>query len=547
MTTSPNLIPVIDLFAGPGGLGEGFSVSSNEDGTARFTLVLSIEKDKNAHQTLELRAFFRQFGYGGAPREYYSYLEGKISRSELFEKYPEESAAASQIAWHAELGHENFPPEIIDNRIREAIGEAKTWVLIGGPPCQAYSTVGRSRMRGEDPEGYENDPRHTLYKEYLRILAVHKPPFFIFENVKGILSSRINGRNAFAHILADLQEPNLSDEESHRSKRSSSKLLYRIFPLGQGANAFFSSKEVSHYIIESEKYGIPQMRHRVILLGVRGDMDCCPEPLDRDECLVSLNEVIGDLPKIRSGLSREMDGGESWVEAIRSIAEKSWLSDACLEADLRELITSSYNSLDPSLGMGGQFVKTSLKPALYSDWYLDERLGGVCNHAARLHMREDLHRYLFASCFARIHKRPPLLKDFPPELLPKHRNVNDAIKSRTRMFSDRFRVQLADSPSTTITSHMAKDGHYFIHPDPLQCRSLTVREAARLQTFPDNYFFEGNRTSQYEQVGNAVPPLLALSIADRVFDLIVHSRAQESGEKNEKRQPGAMPCQPALW
>lgn len=480
MTTSPDVIPVIDLFAGPGGLGEGFSVSSNEDGTTRFNLVLSIEKDKNAHQTLELRAFFRQFGYGRAPREYYSYLEGKISRSELFEKYPEESAVASQIAWHAELGHEDFPPDIIDNRIREAIGKAKTWVLIGGPPCQAYSTVGRSRMRGEDPEGYENDPRHTLYKEYLRILAIHKPPCFIFENVKGILSSRINGRNAFADILADLQEPNLADEESHHSKRNSSRLHYRIFPLGQGANAFFSSKEVSQYIIECEKYGIPQMRHRVILLGVRGDIDCCPEPLERDDYLVSLSEVIGDLPKIRSGLSREMDSGESWVEAVRSVAEKSWLRDTSLDADLRELIASSYMSLDPSLGMGGQFVKTSRKPALYSDWYFDERLGGVCNHAARLHMREDLHRYLFASCFARVHERPPLLKDFPPELLPKHRNVGEAIKSRTRMFSDRFRVQLADSPSTTITSHMAKDGHYFVHPDPLQCRSLTVREAQNI-------------------------------------------------------------------
>ena len=192
-------------------------------------------------------------------------------------------------------------------------------------------------------------------------------------------------------------------------------------------------------------------------------------------------------------------------------------------------------------------MKTSRKPPLYSDWYLDERLGGVCNHAARLHMREDLHRYLFASCFARIHKRPPLLKDFPPELLPNHRNVNDAIKSRTRIFSDRFRVQLAEAPSTTITSHMAKDGHYFIHPDPLQCRSLTVREAARLQTFPDNYFFEGNRTSQYEQVGNAVPPLLALSIASRVFDLITRSRIQESVEQDGKRRSGAVPCQSALW
>jgi DNA (cytosine-5)-methyltransferase 1 len=133
-------------------------------------------------------------------------------------------------------------------------------------------------------------------------------------------------------------------------------------------------------------------------------------------------------------------------------------------------------------------------------------------------MRSDLHRYLFASAYAKSEGRSPELSDFPAALLPDHRNVELALSGG--YFADRFRVQLADRPSTTITSHISKDGHYYIHPDPTQCRSLTVREAARLQTFPDNYFFCGGRTAQYAQVGNAVPPLLARQIAGIVHDLL---------------------------
>jgi DNA (cytosine-5)-methyltransferase 1 len=134
-------------------------------------------------------------------------------------------------------------------------------------------------------------------------------------------------------------------------------------------------------------------------------------------------------------------------------------------------------------------------------------------------MREDFQRYLFCACFASIHGRSPKIRDFPKELYPSHRNVSIAIAGN--MFDDRFRVQLADHPSTTIMSHVSKDGHYYIHYDPQQCRSLTVREAARLQTFPDSYFFEGGRTEQYHQIGNAVPPLLAMKIAGVVHDLLI--------------------------
>jgi len=151
-------------------------------------------------------------------------------------------------------------------------------------------------------------------------------------------------------------------------------------------------------------------------------------------------------------------------------------------------------------------------------WLIDRRIGGVTLHDARHHMPTDLRRYLFASWYARIHGISPKIADFPWWLRPAHENVPEAVKEG--LFADRFRVQIKGKPATTVVSHISKDGHYYIHYDPTQCRSLTVREAARLQTFPDNYYFEGPRTAQYQQVGNAVPPLLAHQIAGLVRRII---------------------------
>jgi DNA (cytosine-5)-methyltransferase 1 len=149
-------------------------------------------------------------------------------------------------------------------------------------------------------------------------------------------------------------------------------------------------------------------------------------------------------------------------------------------------------------------------------------------------MDSDLLRYLFVSCFARVKKESPRLHDFPEALLPDHKNVRRAVEDRT--FADRFRVQLAGKPAKTITSHISKDGHYYIHHDPTQCRSFSVREAARIQTFPDNYYFCGGRTQQFHQVGNAVPPFLAKQIADIVYKVFISNSHERNNEYSKRLQ-----------
>jgi DNA (cytosine-5)-methyltransferase 1 len=167
------VIPVIDLFAGPGGLGEGFASRLDHERRRIFKIALSIEMNSAARTTLRLRSFFRQFESGHVPDEYYEVLRGQLSLDELYKRYPAQSAASHAEAWQAELGKTDQGE--VDRRIRTALRGATNWVLIGGPPCQAYSLVGRSRVINVDREKYEQDGRHKLYEQYLRILRVHKP------------------------------------------------------------------------------------------------------------------------------------------------------------------------------------------------------------------------------------------------------------------------------------------------------------------------------------------------------------------------------------
>jgi len=506
-------IPVIDLFAGPGGLGEGFSSLLTKVGERIFKIRLSIEKEEHEHQTLELRAFFREFPPKKAPDEYYEYLRGKITREELFQRFPDESKQAANEAWRAELGGKSAPNQEVDRRIRTVVGGAKKWILIGGPPCQAYSLVGRSRIIGrEGRDEYDKDPRHELYRQYLRILAEHRPPVFVMENVKGLLSATVKKERIFDRILADLKFPRFAT-----GLGSKDELEYKFYPLVPATGELVKVFAPEDFVIHSEDFGIPQARHRIIILGVRSDWDGKPDLLERGKTQVAIEKVIGDLPRLRSGLSKEPDSPELWLDAVLEVATAKWLANGEITPDLREALVSASKRVGAALDRGAQFLAEVAKPERHADWFFDARLKGVCNHETRSHIRADLHRYFFAAVFAREVGRSPLLEDLPKALLPKHENVEAALKETK--FNDRFRVQLAGRPSTTVVSHISKDGHYYIHYDPAQCRSLTVREAARLQTFPDNYFFEGERTQQYHQVGNAVPPLLARQIAEVVAKL----------------------------
>ena len=489
---SDSEIPVIDLFAGPGGLGEGFE----SDG--RFRIGLSVECDPYANRTLLLRSFFRQFGKNCEPEAYYDYVKGKITREELFAKYPKEAVEAQRIATLSKLGE--TPPAKIDAMVESALGrwgKSGNWVLIGGPPCQAYSLVGRSRRTREDRTEFEKDTRHYLYREYLRILAKHKPALFVMENVKGILSASLGGNRIFSRICNDLS--------------GAGYILYGLSgkPV-KSEDLMGGAWNPAAFLIKAEHHGIPQKRHRVFILGIRNDLvdhDWTPETFALTEAPPpTVHQTIGRLPKLWSAISSPDSGWRKWLKA-RQLGLKEAKSDRMVSQKV------------PKDNRGKFFVEGDMSGTFNDDWFRGERVGGALNHETRSHIAEDIARYAFAAEFAHREDYSPSIHEFTQKLLPEHRNVQES--DGPVPFADRFRVQLRDQPSTTVTSHISKDGHYYIHYDPDQARSLTVREAARLQTFPDTYFFEGPRTQQYHQVGNAVPPLLARQIAELVGDKIL--------------------------
>ena len=258
------------------------------------------------------------------------------------------------------------------------------------------------------------------------------------------------------------------------------------------------------------------MRHRVILLGIRSDIRAKPGLLEPVIKQVSVKRVISDLPNVRSSVSNRVIERD-WLSTVRRFGYSSDAMNLDLD-DIAGAILEAQEESRRHTSTGGEWCEheANIRDETLSSWFIDPRLKGVLNHSTRSHIPDDLHRYLYASSVALRTGVSPKLGSFPKSLLPAHKNVNQ----EKLIFDDRFRVQVWDKPATTVTCHISKDGHYYIHPDPSQCRSLTVREAARIQTFPDNYFFEGPRTEQYKQVGNAVPPLLASKIAEVVSHLL---------------------------
>lgn len=511
---------VVDLFAGPGGLAEGFS-SVVDGGVRSFEIALSVEMEASAHRTLTLRAFTRQFPPRQLPESYYRFVNGEKTVADLQAEFPQQWKIASDEALRLELGSteatETLIPRI-DNIRKLSAGRT---VLIGGPPCQAYSLVGRSRNAGKDDYVPEEDGRHFLYREYIRILERLRPAAFVMENVKGIISSSVSGDRIFQRILEDLRDVGI-EEGGYR--------LLALTPDAERKEQNLSNPSPRDFIVRAENHGIPQKRHRVFVIGLRADVADSLE-FPKDSALlpkglpVSVRDAIGGMPQLRSGLSGQDDEDE-WQQVVGDAAsELIKLGVGPGRPEVMKLTSKTLRSMPSRTKRSNARlprIDRSYDPAELTsglteelaEFLTDNRLQTLANHESRGHMKTDLARYLFCAAFAEANGRSAKAIDFPEELAPDHQNW------RTGKFADRFRVQTWDAPSTTITSHISKDGHYYIHPDPAQCRSLTVREAARLQTFPDNYVFLGNRTQQYVQVGNAVPPFLAKKIAEALIRLL---------------------------
>lgn len=504
----PSTFGIVDLFAGPGGLGEGFA-SFVKNAHSPFRIGISVEMEASAHRTLTLRAFLREYRsrHGILPEKFIDFHAGDILEPDWSEVDSAAWKLAVEEARALELGTDPAAAAI-DATIENLKAKFDDTILIGGPPCQAYSLVGRARSKGNIDYVPEEDKRHYLFREYIRVLDKLRPAAFVMENVKGMLSSTVKSRLVFEMLMEDL---------TSLGKGSGHQYELRAIRIEDGQASLQEPARPSDFIVRAEQFGVPQQRHRVIIIGIRSDL-VGKESIAHIAVSKSLRTVvdaIGTMPPLRSGFSRGVDNATAWRKEVTDAAR---LLARIHRGKETETIRKEFSSVAKRMKKEAPRSRTdAIIPENYGTsndelirWIERPELRSIAQHETRGHMASDLGRYLFAAVFGQVNGYSPKASDFPLSLSPAHANWHSG------KFNDRFRVQLSNEASSTITSHISKDGHYFIHPDPIQCRSLTVREAARIQTFPDDYVFLGNRTQQYVQVGNAVPPFLARQIADLI-------------------------------
>lgn len=402
---------VIDLFAGAGGLSEGFR-------QAGFNVIAHVEMDKNASLTLKTREAFYYLKENHKLDIYKDYLKKSINREQLYNQIP------------SDILNKVINQEITDDTIQDIflqidslLQDKKVDLIIGGPPCQAYSVAGRSR----DPERMKNDPRNYLYKQYIRFLKKYNPNFFVFENVIGILSAQKG--EIFNTIQEEIQSAGYT-------------LEYRI--------------------LNSKDFGVLQSRKRVILIGWKSEIPFNYPQFKIVDNNYSIKDLFADLPPLAAGETKKPG--------------------------------NTYNKIP----ITSYLIESSIKPV---DWDI------LTQHIARPHRQKDLDIYKYIVTIWNNEQRKVKYNELPNELIT-HKN--------TSTFLDRFNIIPYDTISHTIVAHISKDGHYYIHPDLNQNRSISVREAARIQSFPDTYYFEESRTAAFKQIGNAVPPLMSKKIADQL-------------------------------
>lgn len=303
--------------------------------TFPFDVRLCIEKDSAPINTLWTRVFYHQFKTTRPPDSYYEYVSGEIDRNELCLRHPKETHEATLRCLQIELGHSEVNEEITTDNINRATANASDWVLIGGPPCQAYSTIGRVKNQSLEHYNPDTDIRFGLYREYLKIIGAHWPSVFVMENVRGLLSASYRQESIFNRMLTDLREPahaleldGIATSHAHQ---------YRLYSVVSNASFLDNMGKVpipTEFIVRSEEYRVPQARHRVIILGVRDDILAKPEPLLPATEKVNASAVLNGLPRVRSGLSRQ-DSPDKWIKAVKEIEEQLWWDDIETSVQLR--------------------------------------------------------------------------------------------------------------------------------------------------------------------------------------------------------------------